>query len=215
MFVPRALAAVACLGTALSLTRASLTLLEGPPLRIRQSRAAASRRAAIIRSVDSVHYPLAVQVDGKVTYLIWTSGDEHDRVLVDGGRVVTFDDLRSLETYATEDGVHLATANPDGVFDVDVVATWLLRRDEPDPVAILNTWNLAWDMSNSTDLSFNHRGGVRDALYDKVFRANNLPAVSPPDERYKPDWSPEELALLRDVAGEAIALIQAAIRGHP
>jgi hypothetical protein len=166
--------------------------------------------------MDSEHYPLALRLDGHTSYLLWVTGEEGDRVVVDRGRVVGFyESLLSLRAYAAEHRLDLAKADPEAVFDVDNVVSWLLGHEEPDPVAVLNTWNLAWDVANSTGAPFNHRGGARDAVYDKVFWANNLPAMSPPGEQYEPDWSSDELRLLREVVGEAVALIRTATAQRP
>jgi hypothetical protein len=166
--------------------------------------------------IESQYCVIALKLEGRTWYLIWISGSDHpDQVLEEAGRVLVFDDRESLCRHAEGHHIDLAASKLEPVFDIDAVADWVKGDEEPDPVVLLNAWNLAWDIANSTGVAFNHRGGDRDDVYDKVFWSNNLPAMTPPGERYEPQWLPNELELLREVMSEAVHLVRSAVAPHP
>ena len=125
--------------------------------------------------------------------------------------MLTLDDMDGVGSYVAAHSIVLGEADNDHVHDLDVIADWLAGDDDPDAVAVLNAWNLAWDVANSTGAAFAHRGGERDAVYDKVFWANNLPAVTPPGERYEPEWAADEIAVLSAVVSETLAVVRGAL----
>jgi hypothetical protein len=82
----------------------------------------------------------------------------------------------------------------------------------PNPELLLDAWNLFGDVARSVGVPLDDRSAERHTLYDKLFAANNLPAVTPPGERYEPRWSESELAGLREVLAEGIQVFRAALR---
>jgi hypothetical protein len=48
-------------------------------------------------------------------------------------------------------------------------------------------------------------------VYEKLFGANNLPAVTPPGERFSPEWSPDELELLANVLKGGLTVFRQAV----
>jgi hypothetical protein len=78
---------------------------------------------------------------------------------------------------------------------LDAGATWLSDGGNPNLNVLLSIWNLAGDVARSVEKPFEDRGGDLDAIYNKVFFGNNLPAMTPLGEHYEPDWDDEELAL--------------------
>jgi hypothetical protein len=148
---------------------------------------------------------LAFDLDGSRRWLIWFGADP-DGVVCADGKVVSFRSVEGLRAYANERGLDLDDS--DAVFNLDRALEW---DSDPDVVEAMNCWNLATDVASSLDEPFDDRSPAKMDLYDKVFRALNLPAMTRPGERYVPRWSPAELALLRAVLTEGIALVRAAL----
>jgi len=93
------------------------------------------------------------------------------------------------------------------VFNLDRALAW---KSEPNVVEALSCWNLVTGVASSLQHPFDDRSPAHRTLHDKVFRALNLPAMTPPGERYVPRWSPAELSLLRLVLTDGITLARAA-----
>ena len=138
------------------------------------------------------------RLGGNDHYVIWHSND-HDGLVREAGRLVSFPSLTDLEAYS---GTHGLTLQPDEpvLYDWDALARWC---DAPvasaiAPHAFLNAWNMLLDVQppGGEPGLFQHaheRGGT---LYDKLFRANNLPAMTPPGAEYEPMWTRADVAML-------------------
>ena len=50
-----------------------------------------------------------------------------------------------------------------------------------------------------------------NAIYDKVFRGNNLPAITRTGESYVPVWSPDELRSIKALMKSGIALFHSTV----
>jgi hypothetical protein len=161
-------------------------------------------------------YPLTLLLDGRTVHMLWTSDEDgfNDHVLVNDGRVVSFADLESLRRYAREQELLLDPDDPSHV-DLDAAAEWLRSGGEPDVVVLLNAWNLSWDVGNAIGGGFEHRGEALDAIYDKLFFGNNLSAMTPPEKRYEPEWSADELKALRATIRQGVALVRTALPATP
>jgi len=155
------------------------------------------------------HHALGVRLDGRTRFLIWVGGDE-DRVLSRGDTALAFGDPAALQTYAEDHHLTLSSTVSD-VVDLDEVAAWL-DSDEPlDPVLLLNVWNVSWDIASGTGRVLAHRSPELHRIYNKLFAANNLPAVTPPGEIYVPEWTDDELVQLRLVVRQGLALVRSAV----
>ena len=154
---------------------------------------------------------LPVRLDGTTTLLLWVSDDGADCVVADGNRAVAFDDLDELRAHAATMGLGVEP-EPSELVDLDAAERWCRSGGDPDPVLLLATWNLCWDVANGTGAAFDHRGGELDVLYDKLFYANNLPSMTPPGEHWIPEWPDEQVARLRIVIGAGIALVRSSLR---
>ena len=153
---------------------------------------------------------LPVRLDGRTTLLLWASDDGADRVVADGNLVVAFDDLDELRAHATTLGLEVEP-EPSALVDLDASERWCRSGGDPDPVLLIDTWNLCWDVSNGSGTAFEHRSDELDVLYDKLFYANNLPSVTPPGERWEPEWPQEQVAGLRELIGRGIALVRSSL----
>ena len=102
--------------------------------------------------------------------------------------------------------------DPVPVLDVDAAQRWCRdRRSDPDPVLLLDVWNLCTDAANSTGRRFDHDTDDLDQVYDVLFFANNLPAMTPEGEHFVPDWTAPDLERLERVVSTGIALLRAAL----
>jgi len=157
-------------------------------------------------------YPAALHIDGQTVYFLWMGDDwAKDLVLVNDGRVVIFPDVAAAQDFATHSQLPLAPDEPARPFEFDAAAAWLADGGKPDPEVLLGIWNLAGDVARSVDKPFEDRSGDLDAIYDKVFAGNNLPAMTPPGEHYEPEWDLDELTHLRWIIGQGVDLIRSAL----
>jgi hypothetical protein len=154
-------------------------------------------------------YPLALRVGGRTLFLLWGSDDwALNRIIADAGRVVSFSDEVSARQYALAKNLTLAPKEELHLHDLDSAVRWLEADAEPDCSLLLAIWNLAGDVARSVNEPFEDRGGALDDVYDKLFFGNNLPSMTPPGEQYHPEWTEEELRLLRARIEMAVDLIR-------
>lgn len=80
----------------------------------------------------------------------------------------------------------------------DSLDAWLRsRRNSFNSCHFLEVWNLLDDVSRSINGDFDSDRDRTYEIYDKIFRGNNLPAVTPKNRHYRPIWSPLEIAIIR------------------
>ena len=157
-------------------------------------------------------YPLALKVGGRTLFLLWVSDDwALNRVLADAGLLVSFSDEESAREYALAQNLTLAPKEELRLHDLDSAVRWLEADAEPDCRLLLPIWNLAGDAARSVNEPFEDRGGVLDDVYSKLFFGNNLPSMTPAGELYHPEWTEEELGLLRASIEMAVDLIRSRV----
>ena len=105
---------------------------------------------------------------------------------------------------------HLALAPKEELHlhDLDSAVRWLDAGAEPDCGLLLAIWNLAGDVARGVNQAFEDRGGMLDDVYNKLFFGSNLPSMTAPGEQYQPEWTEEELALLRVMIETAVVLVR-------
>jgi hypothetical protein len=152
------------------------------------------------------YYPCEVQLDGVTRVVAWYS-DDRDGFLRDaGGRLVVADDADAL-------GVPLEEAEPVR-YDFDLIRAWCAAPNAAgvDCREFLNAWNFLDDLTGlhtKADMPHTRLSRAAAGEYDKLFWGNNLPAVTPPGERFEPTWSPEELAAIRGVFESGLGVLAA------
>ena len=157
-------------------------------------------------------YPLALKVGERTLFLLWVSDDwALNRVLADAGGVVSFSDEESAREHALAENLTPAPEEDLGLHDLDSAVSWLHAGTEPDCRLLLAIWNLAGDVARSVSEPFADRGEVLDCVYDRLFFGNNLPSMTPPGELYHPQWTEEELRLLRATIQIAVDLIRSRV----
>jgi len=148
-------------------------------------------------------------------YVIWYS-DDRDGLVRKDGRVLTFPSLEELHTYAIQ---HELTLKPEETagYDWDAIERWC---NEPAATAIavgpfLNAWNMVVDAlpAHEGPSLFSHADGRNGDLYRKLFRANNLPAMTPPGAEYYPVWTRTEVDALAQVLRLGIAEVRRQLEG--
>jgi hypothetical protein len=157
------------------------------------------------------YFPLLYRLNDEERYLIWIS-NEQDAVAVDHeGFVPSFRDLVNLRRYADLNQYRL---------DLDWVAKLKMAMNpQIDCETALAAWNLFSDVAVSTP-SHGNAFQTLDSkahwpIYDKLFRGNNLLAVTPEGERYIPEWSQDEVRSLAKLLTAGLDLFVSSIRTWP
>jgi hypothetical protein len=161
------------------------------------------------------YFPLLYRLNSEDRYLIWI-GNDGDSVLVDGeGFVPTFKDLSALRRYAKLHRYSLETEKPRR-HDLQSVAKWIKSPIRPvNCKKALAAWNLFVDVARSVGkagTALMRLDSRRGRIYEKVFRGNNLPAVTPEGCHYIPEWSSDETAYLIKIFACGLKLFEACTR---
>lgn len=162
-------------------------------------------------------HPFGFVLGGDVWYLIWTEdpdGYANDVVQVDGDRVLVAESYEELGQLARSLGLVLqAPSHDERLLDLDAVAAWVESEDDdPEPSLALSAWNIFGDVARSLGAPFEDRGPDQEAVYDKVFFGNNLPAMTPAGEHYEPEWSESELKTIRSTLRRGLSIFVSAVR---
>jgi len=155
--------------------------------------------------MQRTHYKLWYRYNAVDRFLIWYT-NERDGILDFEGCIPSFRTESALLAYADSLSVTVE-AEASGLHDFDLVQTWLA---DPQPHRVnlyvfLDAWNLFGDVARTLPAvggRFIELDSRLGPLYDKLFWANNLPAMTPEGERFVPEWSTIEIegftALLRE-----------------
>jgi hypothetical protein len=141
------------------------------------------------------------RLDGTDHYVLWSTNDV-DGLVRDNGRIVRFSSLAALHAYASTQG-RVVNAGEPTIYDWDRIQRWCDRPVAPEiaPDPFLTAWNMLGDSrrpAKTTGL-FAHADQRLGQLYDKLFRANNLPAMTPQGSEYWPTWTQSEVTSLARV----------------
>lgn len=155
------------------------------------------------------YYIIRCTLDQMDSYLIWFSNDQDGLMTDDAHQIIVFRDQISLQDYAQQIGVQLVDEPPVD-YDFDTIQHWLHdpRAAPMDYPALLDAWNLFTDIATSVGMLDTWQEPTWRTLYDKLFWANNLPAVTPPGKTYEPIWSDAETAMLRTVMYTGLQLLR-------
>lgn len=134
----------------------------------------------------------------------------------DEGSLLLFSTARQAREYASSSDLALNDDDPV-LYDLDELIVWLAKPDrEVDCVGTLNFWNLFSDLAASVSLesAFRTLDRAKPSIYEKIFAGNNLPAMTPPGQRYVPTWSEEEIRHIVAVMTAGLDLMERALAGH-
>jgi hypothetical protein len=161
------------------------------------------------------HYKLWCRYNAVDRFLLWYSND-HDGVVDRDGCIPSFRTESALLAYAHTLSV---TIEPEAasLHDLDLVQTWLAdpHPERVDPPNFLCAWNLFSDVAQTLPVvgaRFIELDSLLGPLYDKLFWANNLPAVTPEGERFVPEWSTTEVEELTAVLCEGLSMFTRSLR---
>jgi hypothetical protein len=163
------------------------------------------------------YFPLLYRLREEARFLIWISNGD-DSVLVDAdGSVPSFKDLRTLESFAEQNGIQLES-EPPVIHDLDWVAGWrIAHATEIKCVQALDAWNLFRDVAASVQAKgaeFAKLDRNEPLIYDKLFWGNNLPAMTPEGQSYVPQWTLQETQLLAAVLSAGLDLFESCVRNR-
>lgn len=153
------------------------------------------------------YFPCLFRIEGVDHYVIWYS-DDRDGLVRENGRVVSWCSLAKLCAYAAHRGLTLQSAEVTA-YNWDAIERWC-----DDPLAsgiavgsFLDAWNMILDTipAGAESGLFMHAYGRSGGLYQKLFRAKNLPAMTPPGAEYHPVWTRGEVESLAQILRLGIA----------
>jgi|SRR5438309_12126281 hypothetical protein len=161
------------------------------------------------------YYLCKLLLDCRPLYVIWYSDAVDGLVRLKDRKIASFADERQVRAFCRENGISLML-EPPAVYDFDKVATWCgcPAAGSIEPTAFLNAWNMFEDAhgfrldAHLHDVSSQRAGKI----YDKLFFANNLPAVTPHGASYEPIWSEDEVELLSRIYHFGLAELCASIQ---
>lgn len=155
-------------------------------------------------------FPLAYRLAGRIRYLVWCDDSPAPLLLDAAGRIAAYG--TPAEVLARAELPHLPLQlEPSPLHDLDRLALQLatLRPATIDCALLLESWNLFTDVDASLRWShFDPKPRRTQQLYEKLFRGNNLQAVAPVGEHYRPRWSGREVRVLRIVLTDGLWLFR-------
>ncbi len=155
-------------------------------------------------------FPLAYRLDGRIRYLVWCDDSSAPLLLDAAGQIASCGMLAEVTARAAR--LHLPLGlEPPPLYDLDRLTVQLatLRPSTIDCALLLDSWNLFTDVGASLRWShFDPKRRRTQKLYEKLFWSNNLPAVTPAGEHYRPIWSVREARGARIVLTDGLRLFR-------
>jgi hypothetical protein len=132
-------------------------------------------------------------------------------VVDDNGFVLSFSSVAAAMDTAQANGWNVESEEPFA-YDIDGIEQWC-RSDAGirDCTDLLNAWNLLVDMPGGQNL-FRAADARARGLYDKLFKACNVPSMTPPGEHYEPVWTASETTALKHLLLLGMAELRARFR---
>ncbi len=165
---------------------------------------------------DRLHYLCRVRLNGAVVFVVWYSSERDGFARDDAGRLRAACTPEELMATAGMRDVLLGSNEPAD-YDFDRIRAWCAAPNGTgiDCAAFLNTWNFLDDLarlSDGAETPYTRLSREAAACYDKLFWGSNLPAVTPPGERFEPDWRADELAEIHSVLEAGLDLLESELR---
>ena len=161
------------------------------------------------RMATPQYYPCRVRLDGEDRFVAWYTAETDGFARYPNGRLMVAD---------AQDGLDVALMDDHPTeYDFDRIQAWC---DAPDATVVdcaefLNAWNFFDDLARLHTGTNPSDSRIRQAseCYNRLFWGNNLPAVTPPEERFKPSWSATDLAVIREVFEAGLRLLRSELAG--
>jgi len=165
------------------------------------------------------YHPCLFRFRGAERYLIWFSDDRDGVFADDHYKIPTFASAESLQpAFQRLAGENLEIEAPV-LHDLDSVET-ACRSTGPleiDCNSFLTAWNLfidvAWSVGDNGSAYLASDSSL-NSEYNKLFRGNNLPAMTPPGIHYIPDWTGIERSQIRKHLILGLKLFEESIFNH-
>lgn len=161
------------------------------------------------------YYLCELHLDRRRLYVVWYSDAVDRLVRFKDKKIASFADEHQVRAFCRENGISLML-EPPAVYYFDKMAAWC---DSPtagsiQPTAFLNAWNMLEDVHGfKLDVHLHDASSQRASkIFDKLFFANNLPAVTPAGASYEPTWSEDEVDLLSRIYRFGLAKLRAGIQ---
>ena len=154
------------------------------------------------------YYVVECVLDGRSRFLLWYSNERDGVELDKGGAVLSASSCSEIRRRAGRAGMVVEDEAP-ARFDMDELSDWVAEPHPPPPVTLIGAcWGLFADIAASIGRKFDEDRDATEDIYDKVFWAQNLPSVTPPNQRHTPVWSSSELSVLSDLMARGIQLVR-------
>jgi hypothetical protein len=154
-------------------------------------------------------WPVSVRLEGTRTFLAWVSADADHFLCRPDGRPLARPRLTDLSDAVVELGRALVD-EPAQHINLDAIET-ALRRSGVPAKSVIDCWNFLTDLCATIGEPVTTLEGADTAeprrVYNKVLCACNLPAMTPPGNRFRPRWAPDDLRTLKAIfrRGRALA----------
>lgn len=161
-------------------------------------------------------YTCRLRLDDAPLFVIWYSDERDGFVRDEEGRLRIAGTLEGLAALARGAGIALEDQGPAD-YDFDRIRAWCDHPGEAgiDCPAFLNAWNFFDDLANlhtEPDSPYSRLSRAAEDSYDTLFWGCNLPAMTPPGERFDPTWTPENVAEIREVLEAGLRRLAAELR---
>jgi len=135
-------------------------------------------------------------------YAVWYT-DEKDGFICENGRIVWFDSVMDLFAFCKSRNIDVDENETPIAYDLGYLEKWLSAPDSCFNCSdMLDFWNVISDALNSIGVVFSGdytENNPVNEVYDKLFYGCNLPAYNTSGKEYIPQWTEDEIELLRNV----------------
>ena len=156
-------------------------------------------------------YPVVFRLHHADYHCLWFTDEKgQNQFLKDGEKTIHFRHQKEWRDYVLREG--LCTDHRQTLYDVNTAVKWLAENDpNVDCEYYLSLWHATVDLAYSENRAFLGESRSTDvsAVYDKLFWGNNLPSLRREGARFEPEWSLEELAILRTIVSDIVEIIEA------
>ena len=161
--------------------------------------------------MSATYYPCVARVESSNVFFLWFTNDI-DGVHLEDGDLLTFDSISDCLGFAMSRNFSMGDREPT-LFEIDPIWQWLQTFDcgTVDPLMLLNIWNLIEDFLRSRAPNNDPFPLAKCGVYDKLFWASNLPAVTPPGQRFDPEWSTDERREIATILTEPFSEFRGAL----
>jgi len=165
---------------------------------------------------ERLHYLCRVRFDGIVIFVVWHSVERDGFVRDEAGRLRAACTPEALTGIAGARNVVPVNSEPIE-YDFDRIRAWCAAPDVAgvDHAAFLDAWNFLNDLAglhDGADTPYTRLSRGAAECCDKLFWGCNLPAVTPPGERFEPAWQADELIAIRRVLEAGLELFESELR---